>query len=76
MNEFKTKDLVLATYLKYNDVPLASGYDQASKSWVFADEDTCNELSLSLHNGKALVEVLKYESVRRNLLGMAHDSKK
>jgi len=76
MSEFKTKDLVLATYLKYKEVQLTSGYDSVNKSWVFGDVDTCEKISLELHNSNSTVEVLKYEMVRRNLLGMAHDSKK
>ena len=71
-NEFKTKDLVLASYLLYNAIVLL-GYDQLSKSWIFENTDMCNKLTLDLHNSKSNVEVLRYESIRRNLLGMAHD---
>ena len=73
MNEFKTKDLILAVYLKYNDIPLSAGYDKATKSWVFANVERCEQLALELHNSKAVVELIKYESLRRNLLGMVHD---
>lgn len=73
MAEFRTKDLVLATYLRYNSVPLSEGYDYSTNMWVFQDADRCLKLSLDLHNGSAEVEVIKYESLRRNLLGMAHD---
>lgn len=73
MAEFKTKDLVLATYLRYKDVPLSTGYDYTTNMWVFSDPDKCEKYSLELHNGATAVEVIKYESIRRNLLGMAHD---
>ena len=73
MSEFRTKDLVLATYLRYNNIPLSEGYDYATNMWVFQDAEKCEQLSLQLHNGSATVEVIKYESLRRNLLGMAHD---
>jgi len=72
---FTTRDLVLATYLKINSIKLAGGYDKLSKSWSFYDPATCEELSLELRNGNSKVEVLKYESERRSLLGMVHDKK-
>lgn len=72
-DEFKTKDLVLASFLKYNNVEFAKGYEHKTQSWVFKDPDKCKALSLQLHNGTTTVEVLRYESIRRNLLGMAHD---
>lgn len=72
---FTTRDLVLATYLKLSGVKLASGYDKISKSWSFSDPEICEELSLTLRNGDSKVEILKYESERRSLLGMVHDKK-
>jgi len=76
MNEtFSTRDLVLASYLRYNKVNLCNGYDEANKSWVFEGAEECEKLSLNLKNGKALVDPLIYESCRRNLLGMVHDKK-
>ena len=74
-NIFATRDLVLASFLRYNHVELVDGYDKDTKSWHFADIEKCNELSLQLRNGSAMVEVLQYESIRRNLLGMVHDRK-
>jgi asparagine synthetase A len=72
---FATKDLVSATYISYNGVKFASGYDDTIRSWVFEDPQKCSTLDFSLRNGEALVEVNKYESVRRTLLGMVHDKK-
>ena len=72
---YATRDLVLATYLKLNGVKLASGYDKDTKSWTFSDPIRCDELSLELRNGESKVEVLKYESTRRNLLGMVYDKR-
>lgn len=73
---YATRDLVLATYLRYNDIELSDGYDAITKSWVFKDPIKCSELSLELRNGQSSVEVLHYESIRRNLLGMTHDKKR
>ena len=72
---FATKDLVSATYISYNGIKFASGYDESIRSWVFEDPDKCFTLDFTLRNGEALVEVNKYESVRRTLLGMVHDQK-
>lgn len=72
---YTTRDLVLATYLKLNGVKLATGYDRDTKSWSFYDPIKCEELSLELRNGESQVEILKYESTRRNLLGMVYDKK-
>jgi ABC-type arginine/histidine transport system permease subunit len=71
---FYTRDLVLATFLVYSGVKLAKGYDKETGSWVFYDPVECASLSLDLRNGDATVEILKYESIRRNLLGMVHDN--
>lgn len=73
---FYTRDLVSAAYIAYNGVKFAADYDIATKSWVFQDPEKCKELDLSLRNGEASVEVVKYESVRRNLLGMAKENEK
>jgi len=72
-DKFYTSDLTLAIYLAYNNIRFASTYDKSSKSWVFCDSDKCKELEMSLRNGEAMVEVIKYESLRRNLIGMAKD---
>lgn len=69
---FSTKDLVSATYISYNGVKFASEYDPTIKSWVFSDPDRCQELDFQLRNGEAKVEVVKWESTRRVLLGMAN----
>jgi hypothetical protein len=73
MNEEKTyatRDLALATYLSVRDIEV-SGYTKDLKSWIFREDPTkCEELSLELRNHKAMVEILDYESARRNLLGM------
>lgn len=70
---FETRDLVLATYLKYNKIDLVDGYCPESKTWAFSSSDECSKLALNLKNGKALVEPLSYESCRKNLLGMVYD---
>lgn len=70
---YTTRDLVLATFLKLNNIKLASGYDKSTQSWTFVDPQNCENLSLELRNGESSVEILKYESTRRNLLGMVHD---
>ena len=76
MNEnFSTKDLVSATYIAYKGVKFASGYNSEIRSWVFEDPDRCLDLDFELRNGEASVEVNKYESLRRTLLGMVHDKK-
>lgn len=72
---YSTRDLVLATYLKLNEVKLATGYNKETKSWTFEDSQRCDDLSLELRNGESSVEILKYESTRRNLLGMVYDNK-
>ena len=72
---FSTKDLVSATYITYNGVKFASGYNEETRSWVFEDADECRKLDFDLRNNEAKVEVNKYESVRRTLLGMVHDKK-
>jgi hypothetical protein len=72
---FATQDLVLASFLRYNDIQLVSGYQIESKSWVFSNIEKCEELELDLKNGNAQVEPLSYESCRRNLLGMVYDKK-
>jgi hypothetical protein len=72
---YSTRDLVLATYLALKGAKLAGGYELVTKSWVFKDPEICEDLSLELRNGDSSVEVLAYESTRRNLLGMVHDKK-
>lgn len=72
---YSTRDLVLATYLKLKGMKLASGYDPSSKTWSFDDPKQCESLSLELRNGDSKVDILEYESTRRNLLGMVHDKK-
>jgi len=72
-NVYMTRDLASATFIAYNGVKFAKNYDKANRSWIFQEPDMCEELDLKLRNGEALVEVIKYESVRRNLLGMVKD---
>lgn len=72
-NTFMTRDLASAAWLRYNDIKFASGYDKKTKSWVFEDPDKCEALDLKLRNGESQSEILRYESVRRNLLGMCKD---
>jgi len=67
---FPTKDLISATYIAYSGIKFASGYDKSIKSWVFSEPEKCQQLDLELRNGEASVEVLRYESTRRSLLGM------
>ena len=55
MINFSTRDLVLATYLRYNNIDLIEGYQPNNKSWVFSNPDECIKLSLKLKNGKAEV---------------------
>ena len=73
-NIFMTRDLAAATWLAYNNVKFASGYDRKTKSWVFQEPDKCASLDLQLRNGEATSEILRYESTRRNLLGMCKDA--
>jgi hypothetical protein len=72
---YSTRDLVLATYLSLKGIKLAGGYTPETKTWSFKDPKVCEELSIELRNGDSKVEVLKYESTRRNLLGMVYDKK-
>ena len=72
---YSTKDLALATYLKIKGIKLSTGYVTETKSWTFCDPMICEELSLELRNGESQVEVLRYESTRRSLLGMTHDKR-
>jgi hypothetical protein len=72
---FAIKDLVSATYIAYNGVKFASGYDSYTKSWVFEDPSKCQDLDLNLRNGEAIVEVIRYESTRRTLLGMVRETR-
>jgi len=72
---YVTRDLVLATFLKLNNIKLATGYDKKTQSWTFVNPSECDSLSLELRNGESEVEILKYESTRRNLLGMVHDKR-
>jgi hypothetical protein len=69
---YKTSDLAVATYIAYNGIKFirTGGYDRSIRSWVFEDYNKCKELDISLRNGEATVEVMKYESTRRLLLGM------
>ena len=71
---FMTRDLAAATWLAYNNVKFAAGYDKKTKSWVFEDPEKCMALDLTLRNGEATSEILRYESTRRNLLGMCRDA--
>lgn len=72
---FSTRDLMSAVFIAYNGVKFASGYDAATSCWVFEDPERCRELDLILRNGEAQVEVIRYESTRRALLGMIHARK-
>lgn len=73
--EFSTKDLLLSSFLRYSGMELCSGYDPNTKCWIFSDPEKCEELSIQLRNGNVSVEPLKFESCRRNLLGMTYDRK-
>ncbi len=76
-NTFSTKDLVSATYISYNGIKFSSpGYDIETKCWIFDNPERCQELDFELRNSESKVEVIRYESVRRALLGMANVSKK
>lgn len=74
--QFITKDLVSATFIAYNGIKFATGYDPEMRSWVFEEPEKCKELDLCLRNGESAVEVLKYESTRRTLLGMVREHNK
>jgi len=73
LDTFSTRDLVAATYIAYNGIKFAADYNQETRSWLFQNVEKCRELNLSLRNGEAIVEVVKYESTRRNLLGMTRN---
>lgn len=73
---FPTKDLMSAAYIYYTGIKLSSdsnGYDKKTRSWIFLDPEKCRELDFTLRNREASVEVIKYESARRTLLGMAQE---
>ena len=72
---FSTKDLVLASYIVYKGIKLAKGYDAETLMWYFEDPVSCEEAALELRNSETQVEVLHYETVRRNLLGMVYDKR-
>jgi hypothetical protein len=74
-NIYITRDLASAAYIAYNGVKFAANYDKINRSWIFQDPVMCESLDLKLRNGEATVEVVKYESTRRNLLGMVRDAK-
>jgi hypothetical protein len=67
---YTTRDLASAAFIAYNGIKFAFPYDRTSRSWIFSEPDKCEELDLKLRNGEATVEVSKYESTRRILLGM------
>jgi hypothetical protein len=73
---YKTKDLIVASYLRYKDVKLVSDYKKEIKSWVFNDPELCEKLSLDVKNGDAIVNPVSFESCRRSLLAMVNSSKK
>lgn len=72
MRDYKTSDLAAATYIAYNGIKFVrtGAYEKTTRSWVFEDYEKCKDFDLSLRNGEAKVEVMKYESTRRLLLGM------
>ena len=70
MSSYSTCDLPLATFLRCSDVPLVREYNPATKEWSFDDEAKCKKLSLILSNNQAEVNVLQYESCRKQLLAM------
>ena len=72
---YTTRDLASAAYIAYNGIKFAANYDPSIRSWIFQDPDRCKELDLQLRNGEATVEVTKYESYRRVLLGMVKQAK-
>lgn len=72
---FSTKDLISATFIAYSGVKFATEYDAVTKSWTFVEPEKCQELDFKLRNSESLVEVIKYESTRRTLLGMASVSR-
>lgn len=79
MNEtiYTTKDLAAATFIRYNEIKMASdedhkGYNTNTKCWLFSNPEKCKELDFILRNGEAQVEVLKYENSRKSLLTMAN----
>jgi hypothetical protein len=70
---YATKDLIVASYLRYNNIKLASDYKKEIKSWVFANPELCEKLSLDVKNGDAKVDPLGFESCRRSLLSMVNN---
>ena len=67
---YNTRDLASATYIAYSGVKFSKPYDKTTRSWYFEDPEKCEKLDLELRNGESFVEVIKYESTRRLLLGM------
>ena len=72
---YATKDLLVASYLRYKDIKLVSDYKKEIKSWVFSDPEICEKLSLDVKNGDTKVDILKFESCRRSLLAMVNSGK-
>lgn len=70
---YSTKDLLVASYLRYNNIKLASDYKKDIKSWVFCNPELCEKLSLDVKNGDARVEPTTFESCRRSLLAMVNN---
>jgi hypothetical protein len=70
---YATKDLIIASYLRYNNIKMVSDYKKEIKSWVFANPELCEKLSLDVKNGDARVEPITFESCRRSLLAMVNN---
>lgn len=70
---YTTKDLIVASYLRYNNVKMVSDYKKEIKSWVFANPELCEKLSLDVKNGDARVCPVVFESCRRSLLAMVNN---
>ena len=68
---YKTKDLVVASYLAYRRIKMTDSWDAQTRTWSFDNVDgICERLELDVRNGEAKVAILDYETARKNVLSM------
>ena len=68
---YKTKDLVVASYLAYRRIKMTDSWDAQTRTWSFDNVDrVCEGLELDVRNGEAKVSILDYETARKNVLSM------
>lgn len=68
---YKTKDLVVASYLACRRIRMTDSWDESTRTWSFDNVDgLCECLELEVRNGDAKVSILDYEAARKNILSM------